>query len=92
MLNSNTDYNFSSDTEVDKTCYISGQSLLEFLGLAEGKGNLLITMYYMNSKVYETNKNKFYFLPLNNSTNTDIYKQWQLKVPMQYTGANASLF
>ena len=49
-------------------------------------------MYYMKSKVYETNKNKFYFLPLNNSTNTDIYKQWQLKVPMQYTGANASLF
>ena len=30
----------------------------------------------MKSKVYETNKNKFYFLPLNNSTNTDIYKQW----------------
>ena len=76
MLNSNTDYNFSSDEEINKTCYISGQSLLEFLGLAEGKGNLLITMYYMKSTIYETNKNKFYFLPLNNSTTTDIYKQW----------------
>lgn len=33
-------------------------------------------MYYKKSTIYETTDNKFYFLPLNNSTNTDFYKQW----------------
>lgn len=46
----------------------------------------------MASKTYEADKNKFFFSPLNNSTTTDIYKAFQLKLPMQYTGANASLF
>ena len=33
-------------------------------------------MNYKKSTIYEPADNKFYFLPLNNSTTTDIYKQW----------------
>lgn len=56
-----------------RTCYITGRSLIQLLGLGDAN-RLYYTMYYMASKTYEADKNKFFFSPLNNTTTTDIYK------------------